>query len=399
MTPFISESLEGRRALVTGGTRGTGAAVARRLAQAGATVLVTARSRPDEVEEKTFIAADLSTAEGTAHVAAEVDARTGGVDVLVNNLGGSAAPAGGFAALGDDDWARELNVNLLAAVRLDRVLLPHMIAMGKGAIVHVTSIQRRMPLWNGTLAYAAAKAALTTYSKGLANEVAPRGVRVNTVSPGFVQTSAADHLVARISEEGVSRRERLSVASWTPWAASPSAAPTGPKKSPSWSPSSSPTGPRPSSGPSMSSTAAPSRPSETPSNRPDRPSIAIHTRSVMHDDQSRTGTPDTLPEVVIRYLTAHNARDTVTAVSVFTGDAMVIDDGNTYEGTAAIADWLDRSATAFTYTTRLTDAWWSDATHCIATQRLEGDFPGGVVDLHYRFTLRDDLVERLVIEV
>ncbi|WP_406440070.1 SDR family oxidoreductase [Streptomyces sp. NBC_01613] len=202
MTPFISESLEGRRALVTGGTRGTGAAVARRLAQAGATVLVTARSRPDEVEEKTFIAADLSTAEGTAHVAAEVDARTGGVDVLVNNLGGSAAPAGGFAALGDDDWARELNVNLLAAVRLDRVLLPHMIAMGKGAIVHVTSIQRRMPLWNGTLAYAAAKAALTTYSKGLANEVAPRGVRVNTVSPGFVQTSAADHLVARISEEG-----------------------------------------------------------------------------------------------------------------------------------------------------------------------------------------------------
>ncbi|WP_406440068.1 nuclear transport factor 2 family protein [Streptomyces sp. NBC_01613] len=119
----------------------------------------------------------------------------------------------------------------------------------------------------------------------------------------------------------------------------------------------------------------------------------------MHDDQSRTGTPDTLPEVVIRYLTAHNARDTVTAVSVFTGDAMVIDDGNTYEGTAAIADWLDRSATAFTYTTRLTDAWWSDATHCIATQRLEGDFPGGVVDLHYRFTLRDDLVERLVIEV
>lgn len=111
------------------------------------------------------------------------------------------APAGGFAALGEDDWARELNVNLLAAVRLDRALIPHMIAMGKGVIVHVTSIQRRMPLWNGTLAYAAAKAALTTYSKGLANEVAPHGVRVNTVSPGFVQTSAADHLVARISEE------------------------------------------------------------------------------------------------------------------------------------------------------------------------------------------------------
>ncbi|MGW3288605.1 SDR family oxidoreductase [Streptomyces sp. NPDC001002] len=195
------ESLEGRRALVTGGTKGTGAAIARRLADAGATVLVTARSRPDDVEEKTFIGADLSRADGASYVASEVDARLGGVDILVNTLGGSAAPAGGFAALGDDDWARELDTNLLAAVRLDRTLLPHMITTGKGAVVHVTSIQRRLPLWNGTLAYAAAKAALTTYSKGLANQLAPHGVRVNTVSPGFVQTSAAEHLVARIAHE------------------------------------------------------------------------------------------------------------------------------------------------------------------------------------------------------
>ncbi|GAA3083916.1 SDR family oxidoreductase [Streptomyces olivoverticillatus] len=210
MTTSISESLEGRRALVTGGTKGTGAAIARRLAEAGATVLVTARSRPDYVEEKIFITADLSTAQGAAHVASEVEARVGGVDILVNTLGGSEAPAGGFAALGEDDWARELNTNLLAAVRLDRALLPHMIATGKGAVVHVTSIQRRMPLWNGTLAYAAAKAALTTYSKGLANQVAPHGVRVNTVSPGFVQTSAADNLVARIAHDaGISQEAAL----------------------------------------------------------------------------------------------------------------------------------------------------------------------------------------------
>lgn len=201
MATHPGESLEGRRALVTGGTKGSGAAIARRLAQAGATLLVTARSRPDEVEEKTFIAADLSTADGAALVVGEVEARLGGVDILVHTLGGSEAPAGGFAALGEDDWARELNVNLLAAVRLDRGLLPGMIAAGKGAIVHVTSIQRRMPLWNGTLAYAAAKAALTTYSKGLANEVAPHGIRVNTVSPGFVQTTAADNLVARIAHD------------------------------------------------------------------------------------------------------------------------------------------------------------------------------------------------------
>ncbi|WP_433203140.1 SDR family oxidoreductase [Nocardia sp. CA-107356] len=207
MTTSISESLEGRRALVTGGTKGTGAAIARRLAQAGATVLVTARNRPDDVDEKAFITADLSSAQGASHVAAEVDARVGGIDILVNTLGGSEAPAGGFAALGEDDWARELNTNLLAAVRLDRALLPHMITMGRGVIVHVTSIQRRMPLWNGTLAYAAAKAALTTYSKGLANEGAPHGVRVNTVSPGFVQTAAADNLVARIAHDAAITQE------------------------------------------------------------------------------------------------------------------------------------------------------------------------------------------------
>ncbi|MFD4865456.1 SDR family oxidoreductase [Streptomyces sp. NPDC058412] len=210
MTSPVNESLEGRRALVTGGTKGTGAAIARRLAEAGADVLVTGRSRPAEVEGKTFIAADLSTADGTDRAIAEVEARLGGVDVMVHTLGGSEAPAGGFAALGEEVWAKELNVNLLAAVRLDRGLLPGMITSGRGVIVHVTSIQRRMPLWNGTLAYAAAKAALTTYSKGLANEVAPHGVRVNTVSPGFIQTTAADNLVARIAQEaGVTREAAL----------------------------------------------------------------------------------------------------------------------------------------------------------------------------------------------
>jgi NAD(P)-dependent dehydrogenase (short-subunit alcohol dehydrogenase family) len=193
------ESLHGRRALVSGGTKGAGAAIAQRLAAAGATVLVTARSQPPNVDPKLFIAADLISAEGASTTVAEVLDRLGGVDILVNNLGGSAAPAGGFAALSEDDWLRELNTNLLAAVRLDRGLLPGMIEAGRGAVVHIASIQARMPLWNGTLAYAAAKAALTTYSKGLANEVAPHGVRVNTVSPGFVQTTAANKLIDRIA--------------------------------------------------------------------------------------------------------------------------------------------------------------------------------------------------------
>lgn len=210
MTTTVSDSLEGRRALVTGGTKGAGAAIAQRLAEAGARVLATARSRPQEPGPADFVAADLSSSEGAATVVAEVRRRLGGVDILVNVLGGSEAPSGGFAALGEEDWARELNTNLLAAVRLDRGLLPGMIEAGRGVIVHVSSIQRRMPLWNGTLAYAAAKAALTTYSKGLSNEVAPHGIRVNTVSPGFVQTTAADNLVARIAENaGISNEAAL----------------------------------------------------------------------------------------------------------------------------------------------------------------------------------------------
>ncbi|WP_329459720.1 SDR family oxidoreductase [Streptomyces sp. NBC_01497] len=203
----LSESLQGRRALVTGGTKGTGAAIAARLAYAGATVLVTARNAPVHGDGTTgtgprgFIAADISTPEGTDTVVREVSERLGGADIVVHTVGGSQAPAGGFSALDDDTWHTELHTNLLGAVRLDRGLLPGMIERGAGAVVHVTSIQRTMPLWNGTLGYAAAKAALTTYSKGLARQVAPHGVRVNTVSPGFVRTPAAQELVERIAEE------------------------------------------------------------------------------------------------------------------------------------------------------------------------------------------------------
>lgn len=82
-----------------------------------------------------------------------------------------------------------------------------MVARGSGAVVHVTSIQRRMPLHDSTLAYAAAKAALTTYSKGLANEVAPAGVRVNSVAPGFIRTDGAEQLLARRMREGGVTRE------------------------------------------------------------------------------------------------------------------------------------------------------------------------------------------------
>ncbi len=98
----------------------------------------------------------------------------GGIDILVNVLGGSSAPAGGFAALDDAQWSKELNQNLMPAVRLDRALLPPMLTQGAGVIVHVSSIQRVLPLPESTMAYAAAKAALSTYSKALSKEVTPR---------------------------------------------------------------------------------------------------------------------------------------------------------------------------------------------------------------------------------
>jgi NAD(P)-dependent dehydrogenase (short-subunit alcohol dehydrogenase family) len=199
MASASSGELGGRRALVTGGTGATGSVIASRLRQEGAKVWTVARSMPhDHPDPDHFIGADLTTVEGTTTVARHL-AHAGELAVLVHVLGGSGTPAGGFAAIDDQHWNAELQRNLLAAVRLDRALVPAMIETGRGAIVHISSIQRKMPLSNGTLAYAAAKAALTTYSKGLATEVAPHGVRVNTVAPGFIRTSAAERLVERIA--------------------------------------------------------------------------------------------------------------------------------------------------------------------------------------------------------
>ncbi|OBF20930.1 short-chain dehydrogenase [Mycobacterium kubicae] len=197
-------TLQGRRAVVTGGTKGTGAAVTALLRSRGAHVTAVARHRGSEADE--FIAADLASPAGVQQVAAAIHDR-GGLDMLVHVAGGSGAPSGGFAALDEQDWADELNLNLLAAVRLDRALLPMMIEAGSGAVVHIGSIQSRMPLFDGTLGYAAAKAALRAYSKGLSNELAPKGVRVNSVSPGFIQTDAAEDLIDRIAAAGDGDRD------------------------------------------------------------------------------------------------------------------------------------------------------------------------------------------------
>jgi NAD(P)-dependent dehydrogenase (short-subunit alcohol dehydrogenase family) len=203
-TPFSFDPTEfaGKRALVTGGTKGMGEAIVRRLAAGGARVATTARSPlPESQVVELFVQADISTGEGVDKVVRGVLDRLGGVDILVSNVGGSSAPSGGVLALDDQDWQDTINANLLGAVRLDRGLLPGMLEQGSGVIIHISSIQRRLPLFEATLAYAAAKAALTTYSKGLSKEVGPRGVRVNTVAPGFIETTAAHGLIVRLAEK------------------------------------------------------------------------------------------------------------------------------------------------------------------------------------------------------
>jgi len=195
----MNMELEGKRVLVTAGTKGVGKAVVDLFCELGAKVLATARERPAKASADIFVAADLTTSEGCDAVVAGVMNHLGGVDVIVHVLGASSAPAGGFAALGEEEWRRELNLNLFPAVRLDRALLPGMLARQEGVIIHVTSIQRELPLPESTTAYAAAKAALSTYSKSLSKEVTPKGIRVVRVAPGWIETEASVALAERLA--------------------------------------------------------------------------------------------------------------------------------------------------------------------------------------------------------
>lgn len=198
--------LSGKRVLVTGGTKGVGRALVELLLAEGAQVLTSARQASSDLPAELFVQADLSTAEGCATLVAAAKQRLGDVDIIVHVLGGSSAPSGGFAVLDDTQWQRELDLNLLPAVRLDRALLPAMLKRQSGVIIHVTSIQNRLPLPEATTAYAAAKAALSTYSKSLSKEVSPQGVRVVRVQPGWIETEAAVRLTDRIAKEaGVDR--------------------------------------------------------------------------------------------------------------------------------------------------------------------------------------------------
>ncbi|WP_306207086.1 oxidoreductase [Actinoplanes sp. RD1] len=180
--------LEGRTALVTGASRGIGLAIAEALTASGVRVVAAARTKPAASSPSAdFVVADLGTPGGPAALVEAAVARLGGrLDILVNNVGGVHPRTGGFLTVTDDEWLETLTINFLAAVRTTRAALPYLLDR-RGAVVTVGSVNASLPD-PLVIDYSAAKAALVNFGKALSKEVGPRGVRVNTVSPGPVGT-------------------------------------------------------------------------------------------------------------------------------------------------------------------------------------------------------------------
>ena len=184
--------LGGKIAVVTGASKGIGLAITRALTDEGVRVVAGARTPGAELAALAETSAvrpvpvDLATATGPADLIAAA-AEFGGLDILVNNVGTATARLAGFLAVTDDQWLHSITLNLLAAVRTTRAALPVMLAAGHGTIITISSVNAFLPD-PAVIDYSAAKAALTNFSKSLSKEVGPRGIRVNTISPGPVAT-------------------------------------------------------------------------------------------------------------------------------------------------------------------------------------------------------------------
>ncbi|WP_031029927.1 oxidoreductase [Streptomyces sp. NRRL WC-3725] len=184
--------LENKVVIVTGASKGIGLAIARSFAQEGARVVAGARTPGEHLAELgerhgvLSVAVDLNTADGAGTLVDAAVARFGTVDVLVNNVGSVSPRLGGFLSISDDDWLHTINANLFSAVRASRAALPHLLD-SRGAIVNIGSVNAILPD-PSIVDYAASKAALASFAKSLSKEVGPQGVRVNTISPGPVET-------------------------------------------------------------------------------------------------------------------------------------------------------------------------------------------------------------------
>lgn len=198
----MESKLSGQVALVTGGTKGIGKAIAEKLSSSGAEVVITARTAPkDGTNQHHFIAADLTKPEHAEALVREIQEKYSRIDIIVNNAGANLSPGGGFNSLSDDDWYADWTLNFLSVVRLNKLLIPSMLNQKSGVILNVSTNAAKHPFWEMTMSYSSAKAALNAYSKALANELAPQGIRVNVVSPGVVKTPLMMDFIENLAQE------------------------------------------------------------------------------------------------------------------------------------------------------------------------------------------------------
>ena len=192
--------------VVTGASKGIGLAVSQAFAEAGAFVIAGARHNSPELQaleadgSAAFISADLASAEGPGKLIAAA-AERGGVDVLVNNAGAVATRFDGILSVTDEEWDAALALNFMSAVRTTRAAIPQMLARSGGSIVMIGSVNATLPEWN-LVDYSACKAALASFAKSLSKEFGPKGIRINTISPGPVSTDlwlADDGVAAKVA--------------------------------------------------------------------------------------------------------------------------------------------------------------------------------------------------------
>ena len=177
--------LTGRVALVTGGSKGIGAAIVRALAEAGASVVATSRSGGDDSQSVRHVVADVRKPDAAARAVDEAAAAFGGLDILVNNAGvGQFAPV---AEMSVDDWHKVIDTNVSGVFYCCRAAIPHLRRRGGGWIINISSLSAKNPFPGGA-AYSASKAALNNFSEALMQEVRHDNIRVSYVMPGSVAT-------------------------------------------------------------------------------------------------------------------------------------------------------------------------------------------------------------------
>jgi NAD(P)-dependent dehydrogenase (short-subunit alcohol dehydrogenase family) len=194
----IPDEFVDRKALVTGGSRGIGAAVAEYLLNGGASVVTSARTKTEDTPAASiFITADIRSVSGAQKLVDEAVGALGGLDILINNAGAARVYPGGAATIPDDEWLDSLDINFLSAVRVTNAALPALKESSNASIINISSTSA-LDAGPVALHYAAAKAALNTYNKGLAQELAPLSIRVNAVTPGAVVTPGGTEVLQAI---------------------------------------------------------------------------------------------------------------------------------------------------------------------------------------------------------